>query len=492
MQISLKAVPTPSQHKSDCLILLLTSDATAKQSATVDQALAKTVQALSERGDFEGKSAQTLMLPVCNDISAERLLLVGLGERAALSDRNFDKALTAMFNTLKQHKITSASLLPSELLNASLGITRVLSGAARLAETSQYHYSTSVSKKPDPSLKKLTICCASNATTRAAVAEGQAVGRGINVARQLGNLPGNYCTPSFLAKEAKALGRKNDKLKVSILEEKQMRELGMGSLLSVSAGSDQPAKLIVMEYSGGKKSAKPQVLVGKGITFDSGGISIKPGAKMDEMKFDMCGAASVMGAMHAVTELKLPINVVAIIAASENLPSGSATKPGDVVTSMSGQTIEILNTDAEGRLVLCDALTYAERFKPAAVIDIATLTGACVVALGKHASGLYSNDDAFARRLLDAGEKSSDRAWHMPLWDDYQNQLDTPFADIANVGGPEAGSVTAACFLSRFTKNMTWAHLDIAGTAWLSAGPKGATGRPVGLLMQYLIDCGKA
>lgn len=491
MQISLKATPKPSNQKSDCLILLLTSDEAAKKAAIADETLAKLVHSLNARGDFDGKNAQTLLLPVCKDISAERLLLVGLGKHDDLNDRSYDKAVAAMFNALKQHKITGASLLPSEALSASLELTRALSGIARIAETSRYHYSTSVSKKPEPTLKKLTILCAGNSATRAAIAEGQAVGQGINVARQLGNLPGNYCTPSFLAKEAKALGRKHDKLKVSVLEEKQMRELGMGSLLSVSAGSDQPAKLIVMEYSGGRKSAKPQVLVGKGITFDSGGISIKPGAKMDEMKFDMCGAASVMGTMTAVTALKLPINVVAIIAASENLPSGSATKPGDVVTSMSGQTIEVLNTDAEGRLVLCDALTYAERFKPAAVIDIATLTGACVVALGKHASGLYSNDDAFAQRLLEAGEKSSDRAWHMPLWDDYQNQLDTPFADIANIGGPEAGSVTAACFLSRFTKNMTWAHLDIAGTAWLSS-PKGATGRPVGLLTQYLIDCGKA
>ncbi len=492
MQISLKAAANPSTQKSDCLILLLTGNEAGKKGNQLDGALPKLLAELGARGDFEGKAAQTLLLPVCKDISADRLLLVGLGESDSLNDRSYDKALLAMFTALKQHKITSASLLPSVELTAVLGITRVLSGAARLAETSQYQYSTSVSKKPEPGLKKLVIFGASNAANRDAIAEGQAVGRGVNVARQLGNLPANYCTPSFLAKEAKALGRKHDKLKVSVLEEKQMRELGMGSLLSVSAGSDQPAKLIVMEYSGGKKSQKPQVLVGKGITFDSGGISIKPGAKMDEMKFDMCGAASVMGTMNALTELKLPINVVGIIAASENLLNGSATKPGDVVTSMSGQTIEILNTDAEGRLVLCDALTYSERFKPAAVIDIATLTGACVVALGRHASGLYSNDDAFAQRLLDAGNKASDRAWHMPLWEDYQNQLDSPFADIANIGGPEAGSVTAACFLARFTKNMTWAHLDIAGTAWLSAGPKGATGRPVGLLTQYLIDCSKA
>jgi leucyl aminopeptidase len=310
----------------------------------------------------------------------------------------------------------------------------------------------------------------------------------MNNAKELGNLPGNICTPSYLAKQAKTLGRSNSKLSVSILEEKKMRELGMGSLLSVTAGTDQPAKLIVMNYKGGAKKDQPHVLVGKGITFDSGGISLKPGAKMDEMKFDMCGAASVFGTMTAITQLQLPINVVAIVAAAENMPNGNATKPGDVVTSMSGQTIEVLNTDAEGRLVLCDALTYAERFKPKSVIDIATLTGACVVALGKHATGLYSNQDDFAAELLDAGKQIGDRAWQMPLWNDYQPQLNSNFADIANIGGPEAGSVTAACFLSRFAKKFRWAHLDIAGTAWLSGANKGATGRPVGLLTQYLIN----
>lgn len=489
MQITLKAPAKISHQKTDCLALLLTREELSNIDHHGNATLAKLIKRLSKRGDFEAKPAQTLYLPVCEELDTERLLLVGLGDKSSLTGIDLDKALSALFRTLRGHKISNASLLPSEDAGKELGLKCLLSGIARQAEIGQYQYSSSVSKKPEPGLKKLVLLCANNQGHRDAVAEGQAVGRGINVARQLGNLPGNYCTPSFLAKEARALGRKHDKLKVSVLEEKAMRELGMGALLSVSAGSEQPAKLIVMEYRGGNKTQQPQVLVGKGITFDSGGISIKPGAKMDEMKFDMCGAASVLGTMHAITELKLPLNVIAIIAASENLPSGTATKPGDVVTSMSGQTIEVLNTDAEGRMVLCDALTYSQRFKPAAVIDIATLTGACVVALGKHASALYSNDDAFAQRLLEAGNKAADRAWHMPLWDDYQNQLDTPFADMANVGGPEAGSVTAACFLSRFTKDMTWAHLDIAGTAWLSSGPKGATGRPVGLLTQYLLDC---
>ncbi|MDH4040718.1 MAG: leucyl aminopeptidase, partial [Gammaproteobacteria bacterium] len=282
------------------------------------------------------------------------------------------------------------------------------------------------------------------------------------------------------------LARDHARLSTTILEEKKMRELGMGSLLSVSAGSDQPARLIVMHYKGGKPGEKPYVLVGKGITFDSGGISLKPGAKMDEMKFDMGGAASVFGTLRSVVELGLPLNVVGIVAAAENMPSGGATKPGDVVTSMSGKTIEVLNTDAEGRLVLCDALTYAGRFKPQVVIDIATLTGACVVALGSHATGLYANQDKLAAQLLEAGTESHDRAWRMPLWDDYQKQLDSNFADMANIGGPGGGSITAACFLSRFAEDYHWAHLDIAGSAWDSS-PKGATGRPVGLLTEYLM-----
>jgi leucyl aminopeptidase len=273
-----------------------------------------------------------------------------------------------------------------------------------------------------------------------------------------------------------------------VLEEKDMKELGMGSLLSVSAGSDEPAKLIVLEYKGGSKKDAPIALVGKGITFDTGGISLKPGPAMDEMKYDMCGAASVLGTFKTLLELKPSINVVGVIAASENMPSGGATKPGDIVTSMSGQTIEILNTDAEGRLVLCDALTYTERFKPKVVIDIATLTGACVIALGNHASGLFSNNEELSAALLKAGQTANDRAWPMPLWDDYQKQLDSNFADIANIGGKEGGSITAACFLSRFTKKFAWAHLDVAGTAWVSGGAKGATGRPVPLLVQYILD----
>jgi leucyl aminopeptidase len=320
----------------------------------------------------------------------------------------------------------------------------------------------------------------------AALVRGIAIGEGVDFARDLGNLPPNICTPAYLAEQARALGRSH-KLKVSVLERRDMEKLHMGSLLSVSNGSRQPPKLITLEHRGGPKQQKPVVLVGKGITFDTGGISLKPAAEMDEMKYDMSGAGSVLGTIRAAAAMKLPLNVVGVIPTTENMPGGHATRPGDIVTSMSGQTIEILNTDAEGRLILCDALTYSERFEPAAVIDIATLTGACVIALGHVTSGLFANDDKLAHEILAAGQTSWDRAWHMPAWEDYQEQLRSNFADMANIGGRPAGSITAACFLARFAKKFKWAHLDIAGTAWKSGREKGSTGRPVPLLTQFLM-----
>jgi len=325
-----------------------------------------------------------------------------------------------------------------------------------------------------------------NSAGQAALTWGDALGIGLNYARDLGNLPPNVCHPSYLAEQAQTLAKGQRKLSVEVLNEKDLEKLGMGAFLAVAKGSEQEGKLISMSYQGGKKGDKPIVLVGKGITFDTGGISIKPAAAMDEMKFDMCGAASVFGVIKALIAAKLPINVVGVVAAAENMPSGKATRPGDIVTTMSGQTVEILNTDAEGRLVLCDALTYVKKYDPAVVIDIATLTGACVVALGKVVSGLFSPDDNLANDLLQAGQQSNDRAWRMPVWQDYQELLDSPFADMGNIGGPNGGAITAACFLARFTKDYTWAHLDIAGTAWHSGAQKGATGRPVPLLMEYL------
>jgi leucyl aminopeptidase len=318
-----------------------------------------------------------------------------------------------------------------------------------------------------------------------AAARAMAIAEGIAFAKDLGNLPGNHCTPTYLAEQAVEMGKRQG-VKVEVLEQKDLEKLGMGCFLAVARGSRQPPKLIVMEYHGGKREAPPVALVGKGITFDTGGISIKPAAEMDEMKFDMCGAASVLGTMKAVAAMRLPMNVVGVIPATENMPGGNAIKPGDVVTTMSGQTVEILNTDAEGRLILCDALTYVEKYKPSAVVDVATLTGAMVIALGHVATGLFANNDSLARELIAAGENAWDRAWHMPLWDEYQDALKSNFADIPNIGSRAGGSITAACFLSRFTKAYPWAHLDIAGTAWKSGADKGATGRPVALLSHFL------
>jgi leucyl aminopeptidase len=320
--------------------------------------------------------------------------------------------------------------------------------------------------------------------------EGSAIAAGMTLTRDLGNLPANVCTPTYLADTSVKLGREW-KLAVEVLEQKDMEKLGMGSLLSVTRGSREPPKFVILRYSGGGKRERPVVLVGKGITFDTGGISLKPAAEMDEMKFDMCGAASVLGTLRAVAELKLKLNVIGLVPTCENMPGGAATKPGDIVTSLSGQTVEILNTDAEGRLILADALSYAERFEPQAVVDIATLTGACIIALGHVCSGLFASKDDLALELQAAGAESWDRVWRLSLWEDYHEQLKSNFADFANIGGRPAGSVTAACFLSKFTGKYDWAHLDIAGTAWKSGREKGATGRPVPLLTTFLMKRAK-
>ncbi|WP_089605225.1 leucyl aminopeptidase [Acinetobacter piscicola] len=349
-----------------------------------------------------------------------------------------------------------------------------------------YGYDEFKSKKNEFSLESIEFIANQSTLTNEQLSFVEAVQNGQNLARDLGNCPGNICFPEYLAEQAHALAAEfPDLLKVTVLEEPEMANLGMNAFLAVSKGSDRPGRIITLEYKANADQA-PIVLVGKGVTFDTGGISLKPGAGMDEMKFDMCGAASVLGTIRALCEAKLPIHVVGTIAAAENMPSGHATRPGDIVTTMSGQTVEILNTDAEGRLVLCDTLTYIKRFNPALVIDVATLTGACVIALGSVVSGLFTPDDELAEEIIAAGHTSFDRVWRMPVYEDYQEQLDTPFADIANIGGPKAGAVTAACFLQRFTRDYRWAHLDIAGTAWNSGANKGATGRPVPLLMQFI------
>ncbi len=479
----------PSDARTQCAVLPVDSSLKLDSAAkALDEDSAGLVSAALKAGEFTGEAGKTLLLHSTGQ--AARILLVGTGD--AKPERNALLKLSAgLAKALMASKASDAIFLASDLKLGKNDWGWFCQTLARDMVYQSYHYDRTLSKKgPQSALKRFLLISgdASRAKqAKAALEKGAKTAAGINLARELANSPANHCTPEDLAKEARKIARGNSKTSCKVLNEKAMAELGMHSLLSVTAGTATPARLIVLEYKGGKRNEAPHVLVGKGITFDSGGISLKPGAKMDEMKFDMGGAASVLGTMQAITDMELPINVVAIIAAAENMPSGTATKPGDVVTSMAGITIEILNTDAEGRLVLCDALTYAERYKPASVVDIATLTGACVVALGAHASGLYANDDALAEQLLNAGAQSHDRAWRMPLWDDYQKQLDSNFADVANIGGPEAGSVTAACFLARFSKKYKWAHLDIAGSAWKSS-PKGATGRPVGLLTQYLCD----
>ena len=409
-------------------------------------------------------------------------------------NQQLSKIVASVFSVLKETQVSSLAIslddLGTELGGA--GADTIASLLVKEFKRAAYCYSASFGKTPptQSALSKIVLVSGLKEHTvalKSGIARGEALATGINLARELGNLPGNYCTPSMLAERAKEMAAKCDELTVKVLSQPAIERLKMGAFLSVARGSEEEPKFIIFEYKG-RAGGKPTVLVGKGITFDTGGISLKPGPGMDEMKFDMCGAASVFGVIAALVEAKAKVNLVGLVVATENMPSGRATKPGDVVTSMSGRTIEILNTDAEGRLVLCDALTYAERYKPKAVIDIATLTGACVIALGSHASGLYSNDEDLAHKLLEAGEKTGDRAWRMPLWEEYHSSLKSNFADVANIGGREAGSVTAACFLAKFTENYPWAHFDIAGTAWQQGAQKGATGRPVELLFDYLSE----
>lgn len=475
----------------DCLVVGVFSKAKMPaNSQKLDSMASGAIQKLLKSGDHKGEVGEIVTLYDVADIKAPRVMLVGLGAEKELNNQRFRKANNLATKALQKSGCKSALNMLVDVDYADSSTSTRVRMSSQAAGIAMYRYQTTKSKKLSASkLANIDFHVSNGRAAQSAkkmLVQGQATANGVNLARELGNLPANVCTPTYLSEQAKKM-RSSHGLKVTIYDEAKMEKLKMRTLLSVSRGSREPAQLIVMEYSGGRKKAAPVALVGKGITFDTGGISLKPGGKMDEMKFDMCGAASVFGTMCAIAEMKLPLNVVAVIAASENMPDGLATKPGDIIESMSGKTIEILNTDAEGRLVLCDALTFTERFKPSAVVDIATLTGACVIALGAPASGLFSNDQALADELLDAGERAGDRAWQMPLWDEYQQQLKSNFADIANIGGREAGSVTAACFLSRFTEKMSWAHLDIAGTAWFGGGAKGSSGRPVPLLTQFLM-----
>lgn len=478
-------------HKTDCIAVAVFEQGQLSASAQAINELSNNrISRIVDRGDISGKAGQTAMLHDLEGIKSTRILLVGCGKQDKVTENNFNSAITAMAKVLNETGVSSASSCLAEINVSDKSSSWNVRQSVITTETALYKYSLAKSdnKPQEKPLEELGFFTDNNIDeVELAAKTGQAIANGMNLARELGNFPGNICTPTYLANQAVEIGDRFDTVETTILDEAEMEELGMGSLLSVSRGSRQPAKLITMNYKGAGDE-KPVVLVGKGLTFDAGGISLKPSQGMDEMKYDMCGSASVFGTITAIAELNLPINVVGVVPSSENMPDGDANKPGDVVTSMAGKTIEILNTDAEGRLILCDALTYSERFDPAVVVDIATLTGAIIVALGSHTTGLLANNQDLADQLLQAGTDSHDRAWQLPLWDDYQQQLDSNFADIANIGGKEAGSVTAACFLSRFTEKFEWAHLDIAGTAWNSGKAKGATGRPVPLLVQFLLN----
>jgi leucyl aminopeptidase len=493
MRALLKTLDNPTNFTADTIVVPVFADKKLSTSAKLlNKAQDNALTTLIRNDAFKGKKGELLALPITKNASCKRIVLWGLGEKGELTRQLWGNACAALAKNVGKKKGQHVGVIGDFKTGRSLPADWCLQQLVSQLTQSSYSYThtkKSANKAAADDLAKITVINADDsAANKRAIKNGLAIGEGVNVARNLGNLPGNICTPKYLSSEARKLARKYPAVSTKILGERQMDELGMGSLLSVGHGSVQESQLIIMEYKGGKKGDAPHVLVGKGITFDSGGISLKPGGKMDEMKFDMCGAASVVGTVTAAAQMKLGINLMGVIPAAENMPSSTATKPGDVVTSMAGKTIEVLNTDAEGRLVLCDALHYVKRFKPQSVVDIATLTGACIVALGHHASGLLANNDELADDLLAAGTQSADRAWRLPIWDEYQKQLQTPFADLANIGGAGAGTITAACFLSQFAEDYPWAHLDIAGTAWNQGGGKGASGRPVSMLCQYLMN----
>ena len=486
MEFSIKAL-SPETAKTGCVVLGVHAQKQLTPAARrVDERSRGALRAALD--DLPGRAGATLLLRALPGVSAERVLVVSLGERKDYAEPAYRDAVRAAGSALRELGAKDAALFLVDEKVAERPIAWNVRQAVLGLRDAFYRFDElkSQRKAPAAALARMILPVSANAALEAALDEAQATADGVALARTLGNLPSNICTPSYLADQARKLARQF-KLGVEVLERRDMEKLGMGSFLAVTRGSREPPKLIVLRYAGAAKSKKPLVLVGKGITFDTGGISLKPSAEMDEMKFDMSGAGSVLGALRALAGMRAPVNVIGVMPTCENMPSGSAIKPGDVVTTLSGQTVEILNTDAEGRLILCDALSYAERFNPDTVVDIATLTGACVIALGHVASGLFANDERLADELREAADDAWDRVWRMPLWEDYQEQLRSNFADFANIGGRPAGSITAASFLARFTKKLRWAHLDIAGTAWKSGREKGSTGRPVPLLVRFAL-----
>ncbi len=477
----------------DCLVIGIFEESELSAHArSVDEATGGRLKKVLARGDFCGRAAETLLVGDLPGLAASRVLLTGLGARKTFGRKPWRKAWAAAVGALAKTGVASAAVALERPDTAALDDYYYGRAVAEIANGGLYRINDlKTGKKPKPAaLKRVLAGPAAQGSAKAleqGLAHGAAIAAAAKVQRDLANLPGNICTPRYLAEQARALAKGHRSLSVQVLDERAIRREKMGCLLAVAQGSSEPPRLLVLEHKGGKAGAPPVVLVGKGVTFDSGGISIKPSAEMDEMKYDMSGAAAVLAALSLMAQLRAPLNVVGIVAAVENMPDGKAVKPGDIVTSASGQSVEILNTDAEGRLILCDALHYARRFKPAALVDLATLTGACVIALGHHHSGVLGNDEALIRELIEAGVRAEDRAWQLPLTEEYGEQLKSNFADFANIGGRDGGTITAAAFLGKFTEGMPWAHLDIAGTAWQSGAHKGSTARPTPLLADFLI-----
>lgn len=492
MEFSVKS-GSPEKQRSACVVVgVFEPRRLSPVAEQLDKISDGYLSSLLRRGDLEGKPGQMLLLHQVPGVLSERVLLVGCGKERELDERQYKQIINKTITTLNETGSMEAVCFLTELHVKGRDTYWKVRQAVESTKAGLYSFDQFKTNKAEPRrpLRKLVF----NVPTRReltigekAISHGLAVAKGVRVCRDVANMPPNVCNPAYLASQARRLADSYDNITTKVVGEQEMAELGMNSYLAVARGSENEAMMAIIEYKG-HPEAKPIVLVGKGLTFDSGGISIKPADGMDEMKYDMGGAASVLGTMHALAELQLPINVIGVLAGCENMPGGNAYRPGDILTSMSGQTIEVLNTDAEGRLVLCDALTYVDRFDPDTVIDVATLTGACIIALGHHTSGLLANHNPLAHELLGASEQAGDRAWRLPMFDEYQEQLESPFADMANIGGRPAGTITAAAFLSRFTKKYNWAHLDIAGTAWKSGKEKGATGRPVPLLTQFLLN----
>ena len=480
---------TVNEIQTACLVIAVSeSGLQGASAARLNTASDGAIEAMIESGDIVTGLGKCTLLHRLPGLAAERVLAVGIGKAEKVNLARFDRACLAAGKLLRDHSATDAHSCLHEVTIEGADSGTLLRQSALALHRANYMYTATKPRKDDAPSPLKSLSFQADEDSRQVLEQAHSFALGFQKARDLGDLPPNICTPAYLAQEARAIAEQFENVELEVLEEDDMAELGMDALLGVSRGSAHPAKLVVLRYQGADSEQPPVALIGKGITFDSGGLSLKSGENMMQMKYDMCGAAGVIGAFLACADMQLDINVVCIVAAVENMPDGDAYRPGDVLTTMSGKTVEVLNTDAEGRLVLCDAITYCQKFEPAAIIDVATLTGACMIALGHHASGLMSNDDELAADLLAAGDAIVDRAWRLPIWEEYQSQLDSPYADMKNIGGLPAGVLTAGCFLSRFAEDQKWAHIDIAGSAWKWGSDEGASGRPAGLLAQYLLN----